>query len=88
MAAVVDVTDESQVRDTIKNAVKKWGHINCAVNCAGIAPPMRTLSKKGPHNLAQFAKVLQVNTGDCPVLILPRLVPLITRCGSWNIQRH
>ena len=59
---VCDVTDEKQVSDAIQETIKTFGKINLAVNCAGIAPPMRTISKKGPHNLAQFAKVLQVNT--------------------------
>jgi NAD(P)-dependent dehydrogenase (short-subunit alcohol dehydrogenase family) len=38
------------------------GKINVTVNCAGIAPPMKVLTKKGPHNLDQFIKVLHVNT--------------------------
>jgi 3-hydroxyacyl-CoA dehydrogenase / 3-hydroxy-2-methylbutyryl-CoA dehydrogenase len=60
--AVCDVTNEEQVQAAIQGAVKAFGKINVAVNCAGIAPPMRTLSKKGPHSLSQFSKVLQVNT--------------------------
>lgn len=60
--SVCDVTNEEQVQAAIQGALKAFGKINVAVNCAGIAPPMKTLSKKGPHNLAQFAKVLQVNT--------------------------
>jgi len=62
ITAVCDVTNEEQVQSAINNAVKTFGKINVAVNCAGIAPPMKTLSKKGPHSLAQFNKVLQVNT--------------------------
>ena len=77
--SVVDVTDEDKVKASVQELCKKWGHVNCAVNCAGgqilfldlkcectinsiitsnlgIAPPMRTLSKKGqPHDLNQFA---------------------------------
>jgi 3-hydroxyacyl-CoA dehydrogenase/3-hydroxy-2-methylbutyryl-CoA dehydrogenase len=42
-------------------AVAKWGKINATVNCAGIAIAVKTLNKKGPHDLGQFSKVLQVN---------------------------
>jgi len=59
---VCDVTNEEQVQNAVNEAVKLFGKVTLAVNCAGIAPPMRTLSKKGPHSLAQFSKVLQVNT--------------------------
>jgi 3-hydroxyacyl-CoA dehydrogenase / 3-hydroxy-2-methylbutyryl-CoA dehydrogenase len=36
--------------------------VNTVVSCAGIAVATRTLSKKGPHSLEDFAKVLTVNT--------------------------
>jgi 3-hydroxyacyl-CoA dehydrogenase/3-hydroxy-2-methylbutyryl-CoA dehydrogenase len=62
IGAIVDVTDEASVSNAMNQAVDKWGKINVAVNCAGIAIAARTLSKKGPHDLAQFAKVLNVNT--------------------------
>lgn len=60
--AVCDVCDEKHVRDAMNKAVNEFGRINVAVNCAGIAPPMKTLSKKGPHDLQQFAKVITINT--------------------------
>lgn len=62
ISSVCDVTNEEQVKAAIQGAVKTFGKINVVVNCAGIAPPQRTLSKKGPHSLSQFAKVLGVNT--------------------------
>lgn len=61
-SAVVDVTSEEGVSKAMSDVVSKWGEVNVIVNCAGIAPPMRTLSKKGPHSLSQFSKVLNVNT--------------------------
>lgn len=51
-----------KVRKALESGVEKWGSINTAVNCAGIAIASRTLTKKGPHDLAAFAKVLNVNT--------------------------
>lgn len=61
-AVVMDVTSEEQVKNAMDQAVQKWGKINVCVSCAGIAPPMKTLSKRGPHSLDTFSKVLQVNT--------------------------
>ena len=62
MAAIVDVTDAAAVSDSIDKAMNRWNKLNVTVNCAGIAIASKTLSKKGPHDLAQFAKVLNVNT--------------------------
>eukprot|EP01038_Epipyxis_sp_PR26KG_P005819 gene5819-8025_t len=62
ISVVADVTDEDQIKDSIVKAKEAFGLINVTVNCAGICPPMRTLSKKGPHSLSQFAKVMHVNT--------------------------
>jgi 3-hydroxyacyl-CoA dehydrogenase/3-hydroxy-2-methylbutyryl-CoA dehydrogenase len=62
VACVADVTNEEQMKASIAKTVAAFGKINVTVNCAGIAPPMKTLGKKGPHSLAQFAKVLHVNT--------------------------
>ena len=61
-AVTIDVTNEEQVKDAMEQTIKKWGKVNVCVNCAGVAPPMKTLSKKGPHNLDQFSRVLQINT--------------------------
>lgn len=50
-----------QVKASLDAAVAKWGKVNTAVNCAGIAIAVKTLSKRGPHDLGKFSKVLQVN---------------------------
>lgn len=62
MAAHVDITDEAAVNAAMAQGIERWGKINVAVNCAGIAIAQKTLGKKGPHDLAAFAKVLNVNT--------------------------
>ena len=51
-----------QVKSAMDEAVEKWGKINATINCAGIAIAMKTIGKKGPHDLSQFSKVLHVNT--------------------------
>lgn len=61
LGAVVDVTSEGAVKKSLDEAVQRWGYVNAVVNCAGILSPMKTLSKKGPANLEQFAKVQMVN---------------------------
>jgi NAD(P)-dependent dehydrogenase (short-subunit alcohol dehydrogenase family) len=66
-----DVTDEPGVQNAIDTAVKCFGRLNGAVNCAGICPPERILGKNGPHALASFSRVLAINlTGTFNVLRL------------------
>ncbi len=55
-----DVTDEDQVRAAVATAVDR-GPLRTVVNCAGIGPSMRILGRKGVHDLAFYAKVVQVN---------------------------
>jgi NAD(P)-dependent dehydrogenase (short-subunit alcohol dehydrogenase family) len=57
----VDVTDEEQVRAGVTTAATSDVPLRTVVNCAGIGPSMRILGKKGIHDLAFYAKVVQVN---------------------------
>ena len=57
----VDVTDEEQVRAGVARAAASGAPLRTVVNCAGIGPSMRILGKKGVHDLAVYAKVVQVN---------------------------
>ena len=56
----LDVTDADAVRAGV-DAAAKHAPLRSVVNCAGIGPSMRILGRKGPHELALFAKVVQVN---------------------------
>jgi NAD(P)-dependent dehydrogenase (short-subunit alcohol dehydrogenase family) len=58
---VADVTSEEDMKRCVAGALAAFGRIDIAVNCAGIAPPQRVLSKRGPHDLGQFMKVMNVN---------------------------
>jgi 3-hydroxyacyl-CoA dehydrogenase / 3-hydroxy-2-methylbutyryl-CoA dehydrogenase len=58
---VADVSNEEQMKACVARAIETYGKINFTVNCAGIAIASKTISKKGPHSLDQFAKVLNVN---------------------------
>ncbi|WP_435243995.1 SDR family NAD(P)-dependent oxidoreductase [Streptomyces cucumeris] len=66
-----DVTDPAQVRAAVATAASSGVPLRTVVNCAGIAPSMRVLGKRGPHDLELFAKVVQVNlVGTFHVLTL------------------
>lgn len=56
-----DVTDPDQVAAAVAVAAGTGTPLRSVVNCAGIAPSMRILGRKGPHDLALYAKVVQVN---------------------------
>jgi NAD(P)-dependent dehydrogenase (short-subunit alcohol dehydrogenase family) len=57
----VDVADEAQVQAAIAAALSGFGALNGLVNCAGVVHGERVLGKTGPHALASFARVIQVN---------------------------
>lgn len=57
----VDVTDPLQVAAGVDIASESGVPLRTLVNCAGIGPSQRILGRKGPHDLAFFAKVVQVN---------------------------
>ncbi|MGI8702024.1 MAG: SDR family NAD(P)-dependent oxidoreductase [Nocardioidaceae bacterium] len=55
-----DVTDEEQVRSAVARAGSDVP-LRIVVNCAGIGTAGRVLSKSGPHDLALFRRILDVN---------------------------
>jgi NAD(P)-dependent dehydrogenase (short-subunit alcohol dehydrogenase family) len=56
-----DVTDGGQIRAAIDRIKDDGRELRLAVNCAGIAPSARILSRSGPHDLDLFHTVLKVN---------------------------
>ena len=56
-----NVSDAANTEDSVKTVVEKLGAPRVVVNCAGIGRAARTISKTGPHDLAMFAQVIQVN---------------------------
>ncbi len=78
-----DVTDEESVQNSLQAASKRFGEINVLVNCAGIGPAAKVLSRKGPHDLALFNKVLQVNlVGSFNVLRLTAAIMALNTPGT------
>ncbi|AZI58216.1 SDR family oxidoreductase [Nakamurella antarctica] len=57
----VDVTNIEQVQAGVNAAAADSLPLRTVVNCAGIGPSMRILGKKGVHDLALYAKVIQIN---------------------------
>ena len=71
VAAVCDVADEASTVSALGKAKDAHGAARIVVQCAGIAPPIKIVSKKGPHPLETYAKVVAVNlTGTFNVLRL------------------
>lgn len=56
-----DVTNEGDVQTAVSTAIERFGGLHGVVNCAGIAIAARTLSRSGPHDLAAFSRVIQIN---------------------------
>lgn len=56
-----NVTDEQSVAQAIQAAVTNFGALHGVVNCAGLAHGEKTVGKDGPHSLASFTRVIQVN---------------------------
>jgi NAD(P)-dependent dehydrogenase (short-subunit alcohol dehydrogenase family) len=57
----VDVTDEAQVESALADAVEALGGLHIAVNTAGGGIAKRTLTKEGPHPLADFRRIIELN---------------------------
>jgi len=56
-----DVTEEDGVRAALARVDDDGQQLRLAVNCAGIAPAARILSRSGPHDLDLFRTVVGVN---------------------------
>ncbi len=56
-----DVTDEASVQGAVDTAVSEFGALHGAINCAGIAIAAKVLARRGPHDLAAFSRVINVN---------------------------
>lgn len=56
-----DVTNETDVQQAIDTALRLYGRVDVAINCAGIGPPAKTIGKEGPHSLDFFKKVIEIN---------------------------
>lgn len=56
-----DVTSEDQAKAAVALAIKEFGGLRGLVNCAGIGSGEKTVGRDGPHALASFVRVINVN---------------------------
>jgi len=61
VAIECDVTSEASAMAALEAAKKVHGPVRILISCAGIAPGARIVGKEGPHDLAFFTKVINVN---------------------------
>tara|TARA_S200000501_G_scaffold351094_1_gene368679 strand:- start:876 stop:1634 length:759 start_codon:yes stop_codon:yes gene_type:complete len=55
-----DVTSEEDGMNVV-NSAASFGNLVGLINCAGVAPAVRTVGKEGPHDLELFKKVVDIN---------------------------
>jgi NAD(P)-dependent dehydrogenase (short-subunit alcohol dehydrogenase family) len=55
-----DVTSEADAK-TVVEAATALGALHGLVNCAGVAPAIKTVGKDGPHPLDVFQRVVNIN---------------------------
>lgn len=79
-----DICDAKQVQQALDTAVKQFGALHGLINCAGIVGAQRILGRKGPHDLDDFARVLNINViGSFNVL---RLAAQVLANNAANAQ--
>jgi NAD(P)-dependent dehydrogenase (short-subunit alcohol dehydrogenase family) len=57
----VDVSDPTSIANALDLVEKDLGTPRVLVNCAGIGPAAKTVSRGTPHDPAMFAKVIHIN---------------------------
>jgi NAD(P)-dependent dehydrogenase (short-subunit alcohol dehydrogenase family) len=61
LAIRCDVADQASAEAAVKAAREAHGPARILINCAGIGVAARIVGKDGPHSLASFARVINVN---------------------------
>jgi NAD(P)-dependent dehydrogenase (short-subunit alcohol dehydrogenase family) len=56
-----DICSTNDIEQALEFTKQKFGRIDILINCAGISSGMKTASKKGPHDLDYFKKVININ---------------------------
>lgn len=59
--ARADVTNAAEGEAAVRTAVDRFGRLDVAVNCAGVAPGERIVGRDGPHALESFARTVSIN---------------------------
>src|SRR5437763_8867919 len=56
-----DVTDPAGVLAAVESVAGSGSPLRIVVNCAGVGTAGRVLSKKGPHDLDSYRRIIEVN---------------------------
>jgi NAD(P)-dependent dehydrogenase (short-subunit alcohol dehydrogenase family) len=56
-----DVSEAASAQAAVDTAIQQFGRLDGLVNCAGILGAARIVGREGPHDLALFRKVIEVN---------------------------
>ncbi|MFW0757846.1 SDR family NAD(P)-dependent oxidoreductase [Pseudomonas sp. H11T01] len=60
-SVVADISQEAAAEAAVKATVAAFGGLHGLVNCAGVVRGEKILGKNGPHGLASFSQVINVN---------------------------
>lgn len=60
-SVVADISQEAAAEAAVKATVAAFGGLHGLVNCAGVVRGEKILGKNGPHALASFSQVINVN---------------------------
>ena len=60
-SSVADISQEAAAEAAVQATVAAFGGLHGLVNCAGVVRGEKILGKNGPHGLASFAQVINVN---------------------------
>lgn len=61
LGVACDICDSEQVQQALDAGVQRFGALHGLINCAGIVGAQRILGRNGPHDLADFSRVLNIN---------------------------
>ncbi|MEP7270051.1 MAG: 3-hydroxyacyl-CoA dehydrogenase [Acidobacteriota bacterium] len=56
-----DICSEDAVATAVQTALTDFKGLDGAINCAGVGLAEKTVGKEGPHGLASFARIIQIN---------------------------
>ena len=56
-----DVADEASVQAALDAATAKFGALSGVVHCAGVGGAKRLVGRDGPHDLASFQRIININ---------------------------
>lgn len=84
----LQVTSEAEVQAAVSLAREKFGRLDLAVNCAGIAVAVKTYNfkKDAPHNLEDFQRVINVRWAESRRRERRAGVTVRCVCCRWTSQ--